>query len=148
MEENTELKQLLNEINESSRKQVRYARLQFFFSLIAALCCVFLLLSVVRYIPQLQDLTTQIQDIALQLQGLATQAESVMTNLETVSAALADADLAAMVDNVNSLAVSSQDGLRQTMEKLNTIDFDALNQAIANLSAVVEPLARFFKILG
>ena len=148
MEENTELKQLLSKINESSQKQVRYARLQFFFSLIAALCCVFLILSVVRYIPQLQDLTTQIQDMALQLQGLATQAESVMTNLETVSAALADADLTAMVDNVNSLAVSSQDGLRQTMEKLNTIDFDALNQAIANLSAVVEPLAKFFKILG
>ena len=146
MEQNSELQQVLKSLEESSRKQVRYARLQFIFSLLAAVCCVFILIAVVKYIPQLQALTTQIQDMATQLQGLATHAENVMTNLETVTDALASADLEAMVDNVNSLVVSSQDGVKQTMEKLNTINLDALNQAIANLSAVVEPLAKFFKV--
>lgn len=148
MEQNTELKQTLEKLEESSRKQVKYARLQFFFSLLAAVCCVCLLIAVIQFIPQLQDLTVQIRDITVQLQGLASQAEAVMTNLETVSQALVEADLATMVNNVNSLVVSSQDGVKQTMEKLNTIDFNALNQAISNLSAVVEPLANFFKVFN
>lgn len=148
MEEKNELQKLLEKLEDTSRKQVRYARLQFLFSLVAAVCCALLLIAVIKYIPQLQDLTIQIKEMAGQLQGLASQAETVMTNLETVSHALAEADLSTMVSNVNSLVVSSQDGVKQTMEKLNTIDFDALNQAISNLSAVVEPLAKFFKVFN
>lgn len=146
MDEKKELQKLLEQLENSSRKQVRYARLQFLFSLVAASCCILLLFAVVSHIPQLQALTTQIKDMASQLQGLASQAETVMTNLESVSQALAEVDLSSMVTNVNSLVVSSQDGVKQTMEKLNTIDFEALNQAISNLSAVVEPLAKFFKV--
>ena len=47
-----------------------------------------------------------------------------------------------MVDNVDSLVITGQQSLQQTMDKLNTIDFDALNQAIDDLSSVIEPLAK------
>lgn len=146
MDQYAELHKILEKLEDSSRKQVKYARLQFFFSLLSAVCCVCLLIAVIQYIPQLEDLIIQIREMAMQLQGLASQAENIMANLETVSKDLADADLSSMVSNVNSLVVSSQDGVRQTMDKLNTIDFDALNHAISNLSAVVEPLAKFFKV--
>ena len=148
MNQKSELQLLLEKMEESSRKQVRYARLQFIFSLISALCCVLLLFAVVKYIPQLQSLTTQIQDMALQFQGLASQAEIVMTNLETVTTELAQADLAEMVKNVNDLVIASQEGIQQATDKLNAIDFEELNQAIANLSAVIEPLARLVKAFG
>ena len=51
-----------------------------------------------------------------------------------------------MVENVDKLVVTSQDGVTQALEKINTMDIEALNKAIANLSAVVEPMAKFFKI--
>ena len=40
--------------------------------------------------------------------------------------------------------ITSADGLVETLEKINAIDFDALNKAIQDLSAVIEPLAKFF----
>ena len=39
-----------------------------------------------------------------------------------------------------------QQSLEQTMEKLDSIDTEKLNQAIDDLSAVVEPLAKFFNV--
>ena len=47
-----------------------------------------------------------------------------------------------MVANVDTLVVSGQQSLEQSMDKLNSIDFDTLNQAIQDLSNVIQPLAR------
>ena len=148
MENYTDLTLVLKRLEESSRKQVLYVRLQFIFSLVTALCCGLVLFVAVKYLPDLLELISKIQNMAAQLHDLASQAESVMTNLESVTDVLANTDLKIMVDNMNSLVISSQDGIAQTMEKLNAIDFDALNKAIANLSAVVEPLANFFKVFN
>ena len=51
-------------------------------------------------------------------------------------------------DNFNTLVATGQIGLEETVNKLNDIDFEALNKAISNLSQVVEPLAKFFKVFG
>ena len=81
----------------------------------------------------------------------AQQAETVLANLETVTAELAESDLSGMVENVDALVSNvdglvstSQDGVEQTIAKLNGIDFEALNQAIQDLSDVIEPIANFF----
>ena len=50
----------------------------------------------------------------------------------------------ALVANVDGLVSTSQAGVEQTMEKLNGIDFEALNKAIQDLSDVIEPIANFF----
>ena len=34
------------------------------------------------------------------------------------------------------------------MEKINNIDFDSLNNSIKSLSEVIEPLSKFFGIMG
>ena len=98
MEENSQLQELLASLEKSSRRQVRYARLQCFFAILAAVCCAAMLLSVLSVIPQ-------IQQIAGQVQILAAQAETVLTNLETVTNELAAVDLASMVTNVDSLVI-------------------------------------------
>ena len=79
------------------------------------------------------------------------QAEAVLTNLETVTTELANVDLNSMVQNVDALVTdvdglvgTSQVGVEQAMEKLNAIDFDALNEAIKDLCDVIDPIARFF----
>lgn len=137
MDNNQKLMDLLEQMEKANRKQVAYARLQFVFSVIAAICCILLLLAGVKILPQLQE--------------AALQAETVLTNLETVTTELAQADLIGMVENVDALVTNvdglvgtSQEGVEQAMAKINAIDFDALNDAIQDLSDVIEPIAKFF----
>ena len=137
MENTQKLMDLLEQMEKANRKQVAYARLQFIFSVIAAICCILLLLAGVKVLPQLQEAVLQ--------------AETVLTNLETVTTDLAQADLIGMVENVDALVTNvdglvgtSQEGVEQTMAKIKAIDFDALNDAIKDLSDVIEPIAKFF----
>lgn len=137
MVNNQNLMNLLERMEESNRKQVVYARLQFVFTAITAVCCALLLLNGMKILPQLQK--------------AAIQAESVLSNLETVTSELAQADLIGMVENVDALVTNvdglvgtSQIAVEQTMTKINAVDFEALNQAIEDLSDVIEPIAKFF----
>ena len=67
--------------------------------------------------------------------------QGIFTDLQTVTDELTQVDLAGMVSNVDSLVTSSQEAVTQATEKLEAIDIDALNSAIADLSSVVGPLA-------
>lgn len=137
MENNIETRQWMAQMEKSSRQQVRWSRLQCLFALIGAVCCGAMLLAVLTVIPQVREMTEQIQH-------LASQAETVLTNLETLTSELAEMDLESMISNVDSLVADSQDGVKQALDKINELDITTLNQAIADLSAVVKPLADFF----
>lgn len=126
--------QILEQLAASSRKQERYARIQCIFTIAAALFCLLLLISVIRVIPQVQQLAGQIS-------SLSSQAETVLTNLETVTDELAQADISGMVSDVDALVSSSQEGVQQALTKINAIDIDTLNQAIEDLAKIVAPLA-------
>lgn len=129
------LQELLEHIEQSNRKQMRYARLQFVFTVIVAAALIILVLTCVRMLPKFQE--------------VATQAESVLSNLESMTTELAKADLSVMVEsidelvaNVDELVSTSQTGVEETMKKINAVDFESLNKAIKDLSDVIEPLAR------
>lgn len=131
-------------LEEISRKQLRYTRLQCLFSLISLVCCVVVVVLVCTALPRVN--------------AIVSQAELILTNLETSTKELARMDLDSiaqqmqdlltnvdsLVGNVDTLVSTSQQGLVETLEKVNRVDFDALNKAIKDLSAVVEPLANFF----
>ena len=137
MENNEKMMDLLERMEKANRKQVAYARLQFLFAAVAAICCAVLLFFGLKILPQLQE--------------AAVQAETVLSNLESVTTELAQADLSGMVENVDVLVTNvdglvgtSQTAVEQTMTKINSVDFEALNDAIEDLSAVIEPIANFF----
>ena len=134
MEENRELMELLRQIRRSNRIQTIVCSVICVFALIASLFCVILFVKVYDMLPQLN--------------GVFAQMETVLTNLEETTRQLAKVDLQTMVQDVDALVVTGQQSLEQTMEKLNTVDFDALNKAIGDLAKVVEPLAKFFKAFG
>ncbi len=115
-------------------QQTKIAKLQCILTTLAALACVGMFLLIWSVMPQIERLSGQM--------------EAVLTNLEIVSGQLAQADLAGMVQDVDKLAETSQQGVEQAMEKLNKLDLDTLNKAIADLADVVEPLARFFNVFN
>ncbi len=117
-------------IIELLEKQNRTAKLQCALMVVSALCCVVLALLVLSVMPRVE--------------GVISQMGNVLTNLEQVTLQLAQADLDGMAANVDALVTTGQESLKQTMEKLDAIDFDALNKAIKDLADIIEPLAKFF----
>ncbi len=141
MEENREMVQLLQKIEESNRKQLLYARIQCGAALIAVACFAGTYFLIRDFLPQISSIITEIP-------GVVKQMEVVLDNLEVVTQELTTVDFAGMVEGVNALVATGQAGLDETVAKMNAIDFEALNKAIATLSQVIEPLAKFFKVFG
>lgn len=139
MEENKALTTALEELRESNRKQARYGKLQCVFTAVAAVCCAGVLVLAASLLPMVRDLGAQAQTT---LTGL----ETTLVNLEEISEELAAADLAGMVEGIDQLVKTSQQSVEGITGKLSAIDFDTLNDAIRDLSDVVEPLAKFFNV--
>lgn len=72
------------------------------------------------------------------------QAEHVLGDLAEVTRGLKEADLPGLVADMDGLVSESGKGIQEALEKLNAVDIERLNEAIGDLQAIVEPLARFF----
>ena len=132
MEESKELLELLQKIEKTNRQQAKLTRLVCIFALIAALCCGCTVALVYNVLPQSNSVVSQIQ--------------IVLGNLETATAQLSVMDFTGMVNDVDSLGATAQESLEQTMQNLNTIDFQTLNKAIEDLSKVVEPMSKLMNV--
>ena len=131
---------LLEGIEKSNRKHLAYARMQFILTVISVLCCAVLLAAGLTFLP---TITAIVSDV-----------ETVVSNLESVTSTLSESDLITVLNNINNLVINiddfvttSQNGIEEAILKINSIDFDSLNQAIKDLADVVEPLVTFIKSL-
>lgn len=129
-----EFRQMMEKLEKSNAGQEKYAKKQYHMSQITALASI-LVLCVVLYtsatlIPKVNQLLDDIQ--------------VSVTNIQDISQDLADADLPKMIRDVDSLAATSESSIQTAVDKLNSIDFDALNSAITDLSNIVRPLGRLF----
>ena len=131
MENHAHLQKILERMEENSRKQLVYSRIQCIFCVISAVCCVTLVATLLRFVPQLED--------------LAAQADLLMGDLQSVTAELKKLDLTNMIAGINDLVATSQTGVEEAIEKISEIDISKLNKAVSDLAAVVQPLADFVK---
>ena len=132
MEENRQLTEFLEQMKKNEERRNRYAKRQFLASVVTAVCCVLMLGigigAYVAVVPGLKDALGEIQTVTADLNRIAEQ--------------LTEADLAGLVEHVDRLAVTSEEGIKEALEKIESIDIDELNRAIKALSDVVTPLAR------
>lgn len=129
MDQNQEMLELLRRIEKSNRQKVVTNVLVCLFMLAAAASCIAICVMLGQLIPQVNQTIGQMQ--------------TALNSLEETSNHLRGLNLETMVSNVNSLSVYAQQSLQQTMDNLNTIDFETLNKAISDLAQVIEPLANF-----
>lgn len=141
MEENKETLELLRKIERSSRMQTYSGYVRTGLMLVCAVCMAALVVMVFRLMPQ-------INEILAQAQHAFNQVGTVLDYLEQTSYQLSQVDLQGMVSNVDGLVTTGQQSLEASMEKLNGVDFEALNKAIKDLAAVIEPLAKMTKVFG
>ena len=132
MEENKEMLELLQKIEKANRQQVRLTRFVCIFALIAALCCICTVGLVYHVLPQINTIISQMQ--------------IVLGNLEEATAQLSLVDFSGMIGDVDALVTTAQQSLDQTMNKLNTLDIQTLNQAIEDLAKVVEPMSKLMNV--
>ena len=141
MEQNMEMIALLQNIEKANRQQVRLTRLVCIFALVAAICCGCTLWLVYSILPEITEILPQISAVASQMQ-------TVLSDLEQATRQLSVMDFTGMVEDMDTLVTTAQSSLEQTMGKLNSIDFDTLNQAIGDLAKVVEPMSKLMKVFG
>ena len=122
-----DLQTILQAIQESNGQQLKVARRQYRLILFFAL----LLILAMAVLVVMTGMTFARLNTTLQ-------------NIEVITAELAEADLPAMIGNINELVTSSQTSVDLATEKISGIDFDALNQSIRDLQSIVQPLARLF----
>lgn len=141
-----------------SKQQASAAKLQCVLSVISLICCTAALVMMVLLVPKLQKMTTQTEK-------LISEAGDVMEDIQAASETISELDLGpvlveikgllqnvdgllanvdTLVADVDTLVTTTQEGLEDTLAEIEKIDFDALNKAIKDLAAVVEPLAKFF----
>ena len=141
MEENRETLELLRKIEKNSRMQTYAGYARTVLVLVCAVCMVVLTCAVMKLLPQINAILGQAQDAVEQV-------GTVLDYLEQTSYQLSQVDMQGMVSNVDGLVTTGQQSLQATMEKLNSIDFDALTKAIKDLSAGTQSLANVTRIFG
>ncbi len=110
-----------------------YAKKQYRLTCISTAACVLMLLVVL------------VSAVSLVPKAVHTfeQADVVMADLEVVTSELAET-LPELLREMDALVNVSGEGVAEAMEKISSIDIEGLNEAIGDLGAIVEPMARFF----
>ena len=148
MQENKEVLELLRKIEKNNRMQTFSGYARTGLMLVCAVCMIVLTVAVLRLLPQIQDIITEAKLAVSQASQAVNQVGTVLDYLEKTSYQLSQVDYAGMVSNVDGLVTTGQQSLQATMDKLNGIDFDALNKAIKDLAAVTESLSKVARLFG
>lgn len=135
----------LDNIERSSKRQYTFALLRTIFMGILAVCAVAVVFIVndalFNIIPQVNAAIADVDDVVntlneVDIVGISKEINTLATTgTEGINTALGDLEVA--LDSVTT-----------SISMLQSIDIDALNQAITDLSDTVGPLANFFKVLG
>ena len=118
-------KEILQEQLECARKQMRYSSIACIMATVMALT---LVISAVFVVPSLNRAADSIAQVSGQLEELQLQ----------------DLELAETLKDIDEFVITSEKGVQKTIEKLDAVDLEKLNEAIEALRNVVEPLRRIF----
>ena len=143
-----EYQDFMKQLKESNDQQALYAKKTYKMAVIAAVCCLVAVVSIL----------VAAVIVAPKFNRLYREAETSLKNITEISQQLADADLDKLVLEVEGLVNNTQDdlgiamdaidqamvGMDTAMKKVEEIDVKSLNSAIKNLSDTVEPFAKFF----
>lgn len=129
-----DFKAMMERIEASNAGQEKYAKKQYRMSQITALCSILVLIIVIyAAVTLIPKANTTFQNLNL-----------IMEDLDTITSDLAEADLGGMISDIDHLVSSSEDSVQNSLNQLNSIDIDTLNQAINHLNDTVTPFANFF----
>lgn len=129
------MEERLKQLEESTARQEKYMKRICSMTTVAAACCVLILaIAASAFFTLVPTLKSSLRSI-----------DQTAQNLKQVSQELSEADLAGMVQHVDRMAVTGEEGVRNALEKVQAINIDELNSAISALSDAVTPFAEFMR---
>ena len=139
---------LLSEIAENSRAQLENSRKQLFFTRVCAMALAAILLvsliSAVLVVPKAVRALDELHTVAGRLEALDIEAllDDIDRLLETLKPVAKRLD--PLMGDLGDTVLAAQRDMEEALKAIESIDIETLNKAIADLSAIVEPLARLF----
>ena len=123
--------EILKELLEETRKNAKYQKRTMY-----ALFCLFLifLIAIIVLLPQAYSLLVTAH-------RTLSQAEASLNQINEMTASITETS-----KGLNSMVSQNAVPLADSMNKLSSIDFDGLNQAISDLQAAIGPLAKVMKV--
>ena len=149
--------ELLRELVDREKKN---ARVSWIIAAALIVLTALMLITMVLLIPSLTRTLNQAYDTLSDTQTMVKQAQESLDTLDTLAeeaqksfgtvnklASQAESSLEGintMVEGVNDLVQENTQALSDTVKKLNSVDFEKLQQTIEDLSQAVAPLVRLF----
>ena len=121
---------LLEEIARNTRASKKNTRT--FLTIIAACMAVLTLTIIITCVSVTKSVNKAVEDL-----------EATTESINTLTK-----DAQVVINKAQTMLEDNEVAITQTMEKINNIDFDSLNNSIKSLSEVIEPLSKFFGIMG
>ncbi len=129
--------ELLARLLSGQEKEARHARIT---SAASIALIVMILVVLVTLVPRAVSLIDHLQTSLDAVDALVTEAGSLIEETSGDFTRLADS-ASELIGNANTMITDNTDAVTETVRKLNEVDFDKLNKAIADLESAVEPLA-------
>lgn len=130
---------LLEQLVENSRKQLLYSRIA---SLSVTVLAVAVVISLLLVIPKALATVQKVNA------AIGTSMETVeLANTAIKSVTQMSDSITDMGENMDAFITDNAQAVAEVMSKIEAVDFEGLNSAIQDLGDVIEPLAKFFRIM-
>lgn len=130
---------LLEQLVENSRKQLFYSRIA---SLSVTVLAVAVVISLLLVIPEALATVQKVNA------AIGTSMETVeLANTAIKSVTQMSDSITDMGENMDAFITDNVQAVAEVMSKIEAVDFEGLNSAIQDLGDVIEPLAKFFRIM-
>ncbi|MBP5180965.1 MAG: hypothetical protein J6127_06740 [Clostridiales bacterium] len=129
---------IAGKILKEEKKQSRKEGIQSIALVVMAVCAVIITISVV----------TLIANVTQKLNAIYTKADTAITTLNEVANGIHEADLPGMAEQIKSLTENATSGISTTMEKIDSIDIESLNDSIERLDSATEAFSNTVQGMG
>lgn len=130
---------LLEQMVENSRKQLFYSRIA---SLSVTVLAIAVVISLLLVVPKALATVQKVNA------AIGTSMETVeLANTAIKSVTQMSDSITEMGENMDGFITDNAQAVAEVMSKIEAVDFEGLNTAIQDLGDVIEPLAKFFRIM-
>lgn len=120
----------------NQRKQTGLLRVTAICSVLICLCMIVITLAIVNMVPQITNALGQVETLAGSANQAVTDIEKIIPELEQSAKS--------MTEISRSITTDGLPKLYESLDNLNKVDVETLNESIKGLSDVVSPLAKLF----
>ena len=129
------MEELLRQILEADKKEVKYAKRAAFFMM--GIFLIFLVAAII-IVPKVVETLANVNRTVITAGETLEDANEAIKNINTMSASITETS-----ESMNTMLTDNSESLTDAVAKMNKIDFAGLNQAIQDLQDAVGPFATF-----